>query len=92
MQRVCLLIHCNKKSCCLIINSAAAAAAQKPVECITTMPYRVRKVPGRSCFRVTNKKTGRVLSKCTTRKNAQRQIRLLHGLESGRLQRRRFSL
>lgn len=50
------------------------------------MPYTMRKVPNRRCYRVskrnTNKNTKRrVFSKCTTRKKAIKQMRLLRALE-----------
>ena len=45
------------------------------------MPYSVRKVRGKSCYRVTNKKTKRVYSKCTSLENAKKQIRLLNAIE-----------
>jgi len=46
------------------------------------MPYRMRKVSRKNCYRV-SKKTGsrRVFAKCATRKNAIRQMRLLRALE-----------
>ena len=42
----------------------------------------MRKVSRKNCYRV-SKKTGtkRVFAKCTTRKNAERQMRLLRALE-----------
>lgn len=45
------------------------------------MPYTVRKVRGKSCFKVYNKKSKRVYSKCTSRENAQKQVRLLRAIE-----------
>ena len=48
------------------------------------MPYLVRKVPRKNCFRVSNKKTRRVFSRCTTRSSAQKQVRLLRALEYNR--------
>lgn len=45
------------------------------------MPYSVRKVRGKSCFKVYNKKSKRVYSKCTSRENAQKQLRLLRAIE-----------
>ena len=49
-----------------------------------TMPYLTRKVRGKNCYRVTsrNKKTGkrRLYSKCTTKANAQKQLRLLNAI------------
>jgi hypothetical protein len=46
------------------------------------MPYRIRKVPKKNCYRVTNRITKRVLAKCSTRENAKRQVRLLWMLTS----------
>lgn len=45
------------------------------------MPYTVRKVRGKPCFKVYNKKSKRVYSKCTSRENAQKQLRLLRAIE-----------
>jgi len=45
------------------------------------MPYSIRKVPKKSCYRVTNKRTKRVLAKCTTMKRANKQIRLLTAID-----------
>lgn len=45
------------------------------------MPYTVRKVRGKSCFKVYNKKSKRVYSKCASRENAQKQLKLLRAIE-----------
>jgi hypothetical protein len=45
------------------------------------MPYRTRKVNGKPCYRVYNKSNKRVFSKCATKENAARQLRLLRALE-----------
>ena len=45
------------------------------------MPYRSRKVRGKNCYRVSNKNNKRVFAKCTSRKNATLQMRLLRALE-----------
>ena len=45
------------------------------------MPYTLRKVRNKSCYRVVNKKTGQVKARCATRKNAEKQMRLLRALE-----------
>jgi hypothetical protein len=45
------------------------------------MPYRTRKVNGKPCYRVFNKSNKRVFSKCATKENAIRQLRLLRALE-----------
>ena len=41
------------------------------------MPYRLRKVSGKNCYRVANKRTKKVFAKCTTRARANKQLRLL---------------
>lgn len=48
------------------------------------MPYKIRKIPNRSCFRVYNSKTKRIFAKCSSLKNAKKQIRLLRSLETRR--------
>ena len=45
------------------------------------MPYIMRKVPRRRCYTVKNKKTKRVMAKCTSKKKATRQMRLLRGIK-----------
>jgi hypothetical protein len=45
------------------------------------MPYSIRKVPKKPCYRVYNKKSKKVFAKCSTRENAQKQVRLLRALE-----------
>ena len=46
------------------------------------MPYTIRKVRGRPCYRVKNRRTKRVLAKCTSKKRAKKQIRLLQAIEN----------
>ncbi len=45
------------------------------------MPYSLRKVSRKSCYRITNKYTKRVFSKCATKENAKKQLRLLRAIE-----------
>jgi hypothetical protein len=45
------------------------------------MPYSTRKVRGKNCYKVYNKKTKRVFSQCATKENAAKQIRLLRAME-----------
>ena len=45
------------------------------------MPYTIRKVRNKKCYRVTTSKTKRVLAKCTTMEKAKKQVRLLRALE-----------
>ena len=44
------------------------------------MPYKVRYSRKNKCYSVINKKTKRVFAKCTTKKNANRQSRLLRAI------------
>ena len=46
------------------------------------MPYEIQKSSPR-CWTVINKKTGSVKAKCTSKKNAEAQLKLLYGLERG---------
>ena len=49
------------------------------------MPYSIRKVRNKSCYKVykpkSKKSSRRVFSKCATRKNALKQLRLLRALQ-----------
>jgi len=45
------------------------------------MPYSIRKLPNKSCYKVYNKKTKRVSSKCTSKSRAKKQVRLLSAIE-----------
>ena len=45
------------------------------------MPYKIRKKRKKNCFSVKNLKKKKTFSKCTTKKNAQKQIRLLRALQ-----------
>ena len=45
------------------------------------MPCVMRKVPKRRCYTVKNKNTKRVMAKCTSKKKAIKQMRLLRGLQ-----------
>lgn len=46
------------------------------------MPYKTIKVKGKyNCYRVINSQTKKAFSKCSTRKNASRQMRLLRALQ-----------
>jgi hypothetical protein len=46
------------------------------------MPYTYRKVYRKKCYKVSNRLSKRVFSKCTTKKKALKQLRLLRYLES----------
>lgn len=45
------------------------------------MPYTIRKVSRKNCYRVRNKNTKRVFSKCTTKENAKKQLQLLRAIQ-----------
>jgi len=45
------------------------------------MPYKTKKTG--KCYSVINTETGKKKSKCTSKKNAEAQTRLLYGVESG---------
>ncbi len=45
------------------------------------MPYTIRHLRNKvNCYQVMNKKTRRIFSKCTSKKNAKNQIRLLRAI------------
>lgn len=48
------------------------------------MPYRLRKVSGKKCYRVLNKRSKKVFSKCTSRAKANKQLRLLRAIENNK--------
>lgn len=45
------------------------------------MPYTIRKVKNKSCYRVYNKKSKKTFSKCSSKQNATKQLRLLRALQ-----------
>jgi len=46
------------------------------------MPYKTQKVRGkRNCYRVLNTRSKHAFSKCTTRKNAKNQMKLLRAIQ-----------
>ncbi len=47
------------------------------------MPYKIRKIRNSNKYTVKNMETGHVAAKSTTRKNAERQVRLLNAIEHG---------
>jgi hypothetical protein len=54
------------------------------------MPYALRKMPKRNCYKVFNKNTKKIFSKCTSMKNAQKQLRLLRALQNNKKFRSNF--
>lgn len=47
------------------------------------MPYKIRKMPNRRCYRVYNSETKYVYAKCTSKKKAEAQVRLLESVKNG---------
>jgi hypothetical protein len=45
------------------------------------MPYVTRKVTKKSCYKVYNRKSKRIFSKCTTKENAKKQLKLLRAIQ-----------
>ena len=45
------------------------------------MPYSIRKVPKKNCYKLMNRNTKRVFSKCTTKENAKKQFKLLTAIK-----------
>lgn len=45
------------------------------------MPYSTRKVKNKNCYKVYNRKSGKVFSNCSTKENAMKQLRLLRAIE-----------
>jgi hypothetical protein len=41
----------------------------------------MRKIRKSSCYKVSNRKTKRVFSKCTTKENAKKQLKLLRAIQ-----------
>jgi hypothetical protein len=48
------------------------------------MPYQSRKVRGKNCYRVSNKKSKKVFAKCTSKRNSVKQLRLLRAIENNK--------
>ena len=48
------------------------------------MPYATRKVRNKNCYRVYNKRNKRVFAKCTSKKNAIKQINLLRAIQNNK--------
>lgn len=45
------------------------------------MPYSKKKVYRKNCYKVINKKTKKVFAKCSSKENADKQLRLLRALK-----------
>jgi|TARA_Y100000992_G_scaffold131415_1_gene86669 hypothetical protein len=46
------------------------------------MPFKMRKVKNKPCFKVFNKKTKKVYAKCSRKSNAIKQLRLLRAIDN----------
>ena len=54
------------------------------------MPYKIRKVRNKDCYKVYNQKTKKVFAKCTTRNKAIKQERLLRAIKYSKSFRQQF--
>jgi hypothetical protein len=48
------------------------------------MPYKTRKVRGKNCYRVYNPKNKKTFAKCTSKKKAVKQMRLLRAIQNSK--------
>ena len=54
------------------------------------MPYKTRKVRNKPCYKVYNPVSKKVFSKCSTKKKAASQMRLLRGIQNNKTFRKRI--
>jgi hypothetical protein len=45
------------------------------------MPYKIRKITNKNCYKLYNKNTKKVFSKCSTLTNIKKQLRLLNAIK-----------
>jgi hypothetical protein len=55
------------------------------------MPYKTRKVNNRRCYRVYNPKSKKTFAKCTSKKKALKQMRLLRAIQYNKTFRKRLN-
>ena len=48
------------------------------------MPYTMRKVPNKRCYRVTNTHSKKVMARCTSKVKAEKQLRLLRAIQNNK--------
>lgn len=48
------------------------------------MPYKMRKMPNRDCYKVYNRITKKVFSKCSPLEKAKKQLRLLRAIQNNK--------
>ena len=53
------------------------------------MPYKTRKVRNKPCYKVYNHESKKVFAKCSTKKKAAAQLRLLRGIQNNKTFRKR---
>lgn len=46
------------------------------------MPFDIRKVRGKQCYKVINRDTGQIHSKCSTLENAKKQVKLMYAYDA----------
>lgn len=54
------------------------------------MPYTIRKVRNKDCYKVVNKINDRIHAKCSTLENAKKQKRLLEAIDHGFKPKKRY--
>ena len=45
------------------------------------MPYKIQKVRNKNCYKVIAIKSGKLMSKCTTKEKAKKQVKYLYMLD-----------
>ena len=55
------------------------------------MPYKMRKVSNKNCYKVYNVKTRKVYAKCTSKLKAKKQMQLLRAIQYGFVPKKRVS-
>jgi len=58
---------------------------------IICMPYKMRKVSNKNCYKVYNVKTRKVYAKCTSKSKAKKQMQLLRAIQYGFVPKKRVS-
>ena len=72
----------NQDECFTFIKRLFRTGGTRKKSKVYGMPYTYRKVYRKKCYKVSNRLSKRIFSKCTTKKKALKQLRLLRYLES----------
>lgn len=63
-----------------LLNISKKQSTKKNSKKTNTPEYIMRKIKGKSCFSVRNRKSKRVFSKCANKENAIKQLKLLRAI------------